>query len=92
MNYISGEQRCVTYLESRKVITNRATSMNENVKHFGDYPNDVGFSDVPETRTPIELKVMGMIPSYFHGVLYRTGPGSFTTPLKNGQIFTIQHW
>ena len=67
-------------------------AMNGDVKHFGDFPNDVGFSDVPETRAPIELKVTGKIPSYVHGVLYRTGPGSFTTPLKNGQIFTIQHW
>ena len=61
-------------------------------KHFKDYPNDIGFSDIPETRTPIELKVTGTIPSYVQGVLYRTGPGSYTTPTKNGEIFKIQHW
>ena len=72
--------------------TNGVKAIKGNVKHFGDFPNDVGFSDIPETRSPIELKVTGKIPSYVHGVLYRTGPGSFKTPLKNGQIFTIQHW
>jgi len=61
-------------------------------KHFKDYPNDVGFGDIPETRNPLELIVKGKIPDFVHGVLYRTGPGSFTTPLDNGQIFKIQHW
>ena len=61
-------------------------------KHFRDYPNDAGFADVPETRTPIELRVTGIIPSYVRGVLYRTGPGSYTTPMNNGQIFRMQHW
>jgi torulene dioxygenase len=71
---------------------NTTNEVGEGVKHFRDYPNDAGFADVPETRTPIELKVTGNIPSYVRGVLYRTGPGSFTTPMNNGQIFKIQHW
>ena len=66
--------------------------VEKEVKHFGDYPNDAGFADVPETRTPIELKVTGNIPSYVRGVLYRTGPGSYTTPMNNGQLFKMQHW
>jgi len=62
------------------------------VKHFNDFPNDAGFRDIPETRTPIELKVKGKIPEYVRGVLYRNGPGSYTTKCKNGQIFKVQHW
>ena len=57
------------------VQTNGRRAMNgQDIEHFGNYPNDAGFSDVPETRTPIELKVTGAIPSYIQGVLYRTGP------------------
>ena len=61
-------------------------------KHYKDYPNDVGFEDIPETRTPVEMKITGVIPEYVRGVLYRTGPGSYTTPTNNGKIFQIQHW
>jgi torulene dioxygenase len=61
-------------------------------EHFNGFPNDVGFSDITETTTPIELAVSGTIPEYVRGVLYRTGPGSFTTPRKNGEIFKLQHW
>jgi torulene dioxygenase len=68
------------------------TNGTEKVKHYRDYPNDAGFGDINETRTPIELKVSGTIPEYVRGVLYRTGPGSFTTPMDNGQIFKVQHW
>jgi torulene dioxygenase len=60
-------------------------------RHYKDYPNDIGFEDIPETRTPVEMKVTGIIPEYVRGVLYRTGPGSYTTPM-NGKIFQIQHW
>jgi torulene dioxygenase len=77
-------------MASNEITT--ATIGIEDVKHFGDFPNDIGFSDIPETRTPVELKVTGTIPNYVHGSLYRTGPGSYTTPLKNGGIFRIQHW
>jgi torulene dioxygenase len=63
-----------------------------NAEHFNGFPNDVGFSDIPETKTPIELALSGTIPEYVRGVLYRTGPGSYTTPTKNGEIFKLQHW
>jgi carotenoid cleavage dioxygenase-like enzyme len=72
--------------------TTLTNGSQQKVKHFNDYPNDVGFSDIPETTTPIEMKVTGVIPDYVRGVLYRTGPGSYTTSLKNGKIFNIQHW
>ena len=69
-----------------------ANGTHKEVTHFKDWPNDAGFADTPETRTPIELKVSSEIPDYVQGVLYRTGPGSYTIPMDNGQIFTIQHW
>ena len=75
--------------------TKTSTSEKDAVvegKHYKDYPNDVGFGDIPETRTPVEMKVTGHIPEYVRGVLYRTGPGSFTVPTNNGKIFQIQHW
>jgi torulene dioxygenase len=64
----------------------------DTAKHFKDWPNDKGFGDIPETRTPIELKVTGTIPNYVRGALYRTGPGSYTVPMNNGKTFKIQHW
>jgi torulene dioxygenase len=72
--------------------TNGKQTTDSNVKYFRDFPNDAGFADIPETRTPIELKVTGNIPNYVRGVLYRTGPGMYTTPMNNGQIFKVQHW
>jgi carotenoid cleavage dioxygenase-like enzyme len=72
--------------------TTLTNGSQQKVKHFNDYPNDVGFSDIPETITPVEMKVTGAIPDYVRGVLYRTGPGSYTTPLNNGKTFKIQHW
>jgi torulene dioxygenase len=74
------------------MVLNDSSIVSDSVKHFKDFPNDIGFSDIPETRTPIELKVTGTIPGYVCGSLYRTGPGSYTIPLKNGEIFRIQHW
>jgi torulene dioxygenase len=65
---------------------------SQTTKHFNDWPNDAGFGDIPETRTPIELKVTGRIPDYVNGILYRTGPGSYTTKRPNGQIYKVQHW
>lgn len=78
--------------EAAKYVLAKHQTVPRDVRHFKDYPNDAGFADIPETRTPIELKVTGTIPSYVHGVLYRTGPGSFTVPTKSGEIFKIQHW
>ena len=68
------------------------TANGAEIQHYKDFPNDAGFRDIPETRTPIELKVSGSIPDYVRGVLYRTGPGSYTTLLDNGQLFQVQHW
>ena len=77
---------------AHKMTSDQASGKAKVPIHFKDYPNDAGFADIPETKTPIELHVTGRIPDYVHGSLYRTGPGSYTTPLKNGEIFKIQHW
>jgi torulene dioxygenase len=76
----------------KKSANGTANGISKDIKHFNDYPNDQGFADIPETRTPVELKVTGTIPDYVRGVLYRTGPGSFSTPTKKGEIFKMQHW
>ncbi|KII93508.1 hypothetical protein PLICRDRAFT_35731 [Plicaturopsis crispa FD-325 SS-3] len=52
-----------------------------------------GYYNCPETPSPVALSVKGEIPSWISGVLYRTGPGTFSIPADaNGAIFEIRHW
>ena len=52
------------------------------------------FENVPEQRTPIDLKIYGTIPPWLSGVLYRTGPGTTRIPTTAdpAKAVTIQHW
>ncbi|KAL3457464.1 carotenoid oxygenase [Aspergillus heterothallicus] len=56
---------------------------------FKDWPNDAGFEATAETRTPIELQVVGSLPNQLAGTLYRIGPGTYKV---KGSHFQLSHW
>jgi torulene dioxygenase len=60
--------------------------------HYNDWPNLIGFESEYEQHEPIELKVIGNIPSYAAGVLYRTGPGTHKVKTDDGKMFETEHW
>ena len=51
-----------------------------------------GLNNTPEQPDPIKLGVHGQIPSWLSGVLYRTGPGTFSVPTKHGREWKPTHW
>ncbi|KAI5778831.1 carotenoid oxygenase [Geopyxis carbonaria] len=53
------------------------------------WPNLSGFADVPDQLTPLSLTVIGTIPPYAVGTLYRTGPGTYTLP---SPPTAVTHW
>lgn len=55
----------------------------------------LGFDNVLEQRSPIDLTVHGTIPLWLSGVLYRTGPGTYRIPTTSGPVnkfIEVQHW
>ncbi|EJD46942.1 hypothetical protein AURDEDRAFT_144567 [Auricularia subglabra TFB-10046 SS5] len=54
---------------------------------------EAGFKNAVEQRVPVELAIEGTIPDWLHGDLYRTGPGTYTIPRKDGgPLVQMQHW
>ena len=53
-----------------------------------------GFEDAVEQLTPIDLNTRGEFPPWLSGVLYRTGPGTYTVPSSADPTKTteIHHW
>lgn len=56
------------------------------------WPNDAGFDTAYQELEPVTLKVVGQIPYYAGGVLYRTGPLGYKAKSKNGKEFAAKHW
>ncbi|KAG0163455.1 hypothetical protein DFQ28_011668 [Apophysomyces sp. BC1034] len=54
-------------------------------------PSPIGFKNVPAVNKPIQLDIKGEIPSWVHGVLYRSGSGRYNLLLENGDTFHIGH-
>ncbi|KAF2816651.1 uncharacterized protein BDZ99DRAFT_566455 [Mytilinidion resinicola] len=54
--------------------------------------HEQGFEPNFEQRTPVELNVVGSIPKYAAGVLYRTGPGGHEENGPNGKPVIMSHW
>ncbi|EJU04516.1 hypothetical protein DACRYDRAFT_114822 [Dacryopinax primogenitus] len=56
--------------------------------------NELAFSNAPETLEPISLPVQGTLSPWLQGVLYRTGPGTYSvpSPKAKGGTVDIQHW
>lgn len=61
-------------------------------EHYKDWPNSQGFDTSYEERTPVELEVEGLIPSYAAGVLFRTGLGPRSVDCGDKGIFKVNHW
>ncbi|KAI1431337.1 carotenoid oxygenase [Xylaria sp. CBS 124048] len=62
------------------------------VGKFEDWPNEAGFEGLTEVRGPVNLTVIGLIPSWAAGTLYRTGPGGYTIKDTPKGVFRITHW
>ncbi|MCJ1352939.1 MAG: hypothetical protein MMC33_002923 [Icmadophila ericetorum] len=77
-----------------KVIVSsfKSEEKKETTEHFNNWPNACGFETDYEQRTPIELKVTGIIPSYAAGVLYRTGPSNYKAKTKDDKELSMSHW
>ena len=69
-----------------------ANGVATGLKSFNDWPNDLGFETSQEQTSPVELKVLGKIPAYAAGVLYRTGPGGHQVKTNTKDIFELSHW
>jgi torulene dioxygenase len=50
------------------------------------------FNSFFEQRSPVDLTVIGKIPSYAAGVLYRTGPSAYKIDTAKGVPFAMSHW
>ncbi|CAK7223723.1 hypothetical protein SBRCBS47491_005304 [Sporothrix bragantina] len=59
---------------------------------FVDWPNEAGFEDLREERGPIQIPVVGSIPVWAAGNLYRTGPGGRKVEGTPKGDFVISHW
>ena len=51
-----------------------------------------GLNNTVEQPDPVQLDVQGQIPAWLSGVLYRTGPGTFSIPTKRGHEWKPRHW
>ncbi|KZT63483.1 hypothetical protein DAEQUDRAFT_770558 [Daedalea quercina L-15889] len=53
-----------------------------------------GFENAIEQLTPVELTIRGAFPPWLSGVLYRTGPGTYSIPSTSdpSKVTEIQHW
>lgn len=76
-------------------------SNQKQQKKMGQYPSTqqphyslAVFQNQPDVLTPIDLTISGQFPSYLdEGVLYRTGPGSFSVPFDNAEgELAVNHW
>lgn len=53
------------------MLTPAESNPNRDINEAALSP--VGFKNVPATESPIDLKLEGHIPSWVHGVMYRSG-------------------
>ncbi|CAI6099658.1 unnamed protein product [Clonostachys chloroleuca] len=70
----------------------KATMENFHAESWKDWPNEAGFEGLEEHRGPIDLKIVGQIPSWAAGSLYRTGPGQNAVDTDNGSTHRVSHW
>ncbi|KAI5805593.1 carotenoid oxygenase [Peziza echinospora] len=66
--------------------------VSEQLAPTSDWPNAIGFDYHKDVTTPVKLNVVGDIPDYVRGVLYRIGPGGHTLNTENGGTFSVDHW
>ncbi|CAK7201391.1 hypothetical protein SEUCBS139899_004095 [Sporothrix eucalyptigena] len=61
-------------------------------QEFKEWPNEAGFDGLREERGPIEIPVVGTIPAWAAGNLYRTGPGVMKVEGTPKGTHYINHW
>ncbi|KAI9745686.1 MAG: hypothetical protein M1818_001220 [Claussenomyces sp. TS43310] len=59
---------------------------------YNDWSNDAGFNAEVEQHEPVELKVIGTIPAFAAGTLYRNGPGHYKIRDTKAGEFSLSHW
>ncbi|KAL1835557.1 hypothetical protein VTJ49DRAFT_6489 [Mycothermus thermophilus] len=72
--------------------SSKAAYKNMEEQAWHEWPNEAGFDGLTEHRGPIELKVIGNIPAWAAGSLYRTGPGQCKLEDTKSGTFHISHW
>ncbi|CUS12915.1 unnamed protein product [Tuber aestivum] len=70
---------------------------SKTVPAFNDWPNDIGltkpqFTTHEEQSDPVDLEVIGTIPSYVSGTLYRASTAGNTIPLSTTTTLPLSHW
>ncbi|KAL8408460.1 hypothetical protein RB594_007052 [Gaeumannomyces avenae] len=62
--------------------------------HYGDWPNTQGFDVRHQELTPTDLEVVGEIPAYVAGVLFRNGLGPREVELSadGSASYKVSHW
>ncbi|KAJ6128842.1 hypothetical protein N7471_010059, partial [Penicillium samsonianum] len=82
------------HIQSMPSIGPDSTAMENDMTedHYNSWPNDKGFDPEYEQRKPVELSVIGRIPAYTAGILYRTGPGKSQIEAENGETLRLSHW
>lgn len=53
------------------------SELNPNNKVNEAAPSPIGFKNIPSVESPVTLKLDGVIPSWVHGVMYRSGIDTF---------------
>jgi torulene dioxygenase len=81
----------------RRTAADRENDTNEFLQNlqeeaYLDWPNEAGFVGLEEQTDPIEIQVIGTIPEWVQGSLYRTGPGQYDIETNKGNVFQTDHW
>ncbi|KAK3317133.1 carotenoid oxygenase [Cercophora scortea] len=84
----------------KPIIRHRADEeedLEESLRNFRsaaytEWPNEAGFDGLTEERGPIKLSVLGNIPAWACGSLYRTGPGVYKVEDTPIGTFYTTHW
>ncbi|KAK4235073.1 carotenoid oxygenase [Achaetomium macrosporum] len=81
----------------RRSKAEEEVDFEQSVQHFvraafSEWPNDAGFEGLTEERGPINIPVLGNIPQWVAGSLYRTGPGEHKIEGTPDGTYYTSHW
>ncbi|RPA89956.1 carotenoid oxygenase [Choiromyces venosus 120613-1] len=65
---------------------------SKKIPAFNDWPNDIGFTTHEEQSEPVDLEVIGTIPAYVSGTLYRASTAGNSIPLSETTSLPLSHW
>ncbi|OKL61795.1 hypothetical protein UA08_02311 [Talaromyces atroroseus] len=70
----------------------QTTNGKAKISHFNDWPNTQGFDVRYQELEPTELEIVGTIPTYCAGVLFRNGLGPREIETDNNGVYKVSHW